>query len=353
MPGARATTMQSGMAVLAAMLILAFAAAAAVSMASTQQIELRRMQNVAEADRARLLAADAERTAALLLADLARREKSSGGFLRGRQALPSLRTGNGQADGFVEPAQGRFNLNNLAPAGSRGDRHEDAARGGAPADPSGETGGQDQAAAAAVAAMTVDPAAATVDRRRFMRLLEILDIDPHVGAAIIDWVDADGIASGDGGAEDDHYQRADRPYRTANRPLADLGELYLVRGVTPAIVNRLAPFVVVLPGHTPIDVQTAPVEVLMCLGPGVDAATARSLAGRRERAPFASVDAFLSVPLLQGTGVTEAGLTVAGDHYRIVVHAQSGAMRIGLQSWARGTAERFAIFARRYGDVHG
>ncbi|MCC6231627.1 MAG: general secretion pathway protein GspK [Verrucomicrobiales bacterium] len=57
----------------------------------------------------------------------------------------------------------------------------------------------------------------------------------ELAAAIVDWRDEDSDA-GDGGAEDETYQRLNQPYRCKNAPFESLEELRLVRGMTTEIL---------------------------------------------------------------------------------------------------------------------
>ncbi len=57
---------------------------------------------------------------------------------------------------------------------------------------------------------------------------------PAVIAAIQDWIDPDDITHING-AESDDYQRMIPPYFAKNRPIDDMSELLLVRGVTPEL----------------------------------------------------------------------------------------------------------------------
>ena len=54
---------------------------------------------------------------------------------------------------------------------------------------------------------------------------------PAISAAILDWIDPDD-ATRVNGAESDYYQTLTPPYMAKNRPLDDLSELLLVRGIT-------------------------------------------------------------------------------------------------------------------------
>jgi len=56
-----------------------------------------------------------------------------------------------------------------------------------------------------------------------------------------DWLDSkdDDVITGLSGAESDYYQDLDPPYLCRNGPISYLGELVLVRGITPEIFNDL------------------------------------------------------------------------------------------------------------------
>ncbi len=73
--------------------------------------------------------------------------------------------------------------------------------------------------------------------------------------AMADWIDSDSQSLPQG-AEDSVYLASAHPYRTAGRPLVDVGELRAVRGMTPALQARLAPWLCALP-----EVGTSPVAL--------------------------------------------------------------------------------------------
>lgn len=60
-------------------------------------------------------------------------------------------------------------------------------------------------------------------------------------------------------------------------------------GLSPATVARLQPFVTLLPEATAVNLNTAPVEVVLASLPGLDTATAQRLVRQREQRPFASL----------------------------------------------------------------
>ncbi len=67
--------------------------------------------------------------------------------------------------------------------------------------------------------------------------------------------------------------------------VADLAWL----GLSPASVLAIKPFVVVLPGRTPVNLNTAPPEVLLASVPGLDMARAQSLVQARAAQPIATL----------------------------------------------------------------
>jgi len=80
--------------------------------------------------------------------------------------------------------------------------------------------------------------------------------------------------------------------RTGNlMPLLRVDDLLAVQGVTPEAVERLRPFVIVLPvGGTKINANTAPAEVLAAVLPGYSLSEANTLVEQRKRVPWNSVE---------------------------------------------------------------
>lgn len=60
-------------------------------------------------------------------------------------------------------------------------------------------------------------------------------------------------------------------------------------GLSPATLDRLRPFVTLLPKATPVNLNTAPAPVLEAVIPGLDAASARRLLARRNQRPWYSL----------------------------------------------------------------
>ena len=79
----------------------------------------------------------------------------------------------------------------------------------------------------------------------------------------------------------------------AEGPLADIDELALRRGYDGGRVARLSPFVTAAPAAAPINVNTAPPEVLAALIPGLSLDAARAIVGERQQRPFRDMADFL------------------------------------------------------------
>ena len=76
------------------------------------------------------------------------------------------------------------------------------------------------------------------DQTMLEQALRIVGADPGnfttIVSSILDWIDSDSLTHIDG-AESDYYLGLDPPYSAKNKPLDDLSELLLVKGVTPEI----------------------------------------------------------------------------------------------------------------------
>lgn len=144
---------------------------------------------------------------------------------------------------------------------------------------------------------------------QFQGLMQVLGIDPRsaqqVAISVADWIDTDGVPQ-PGGAEDEVYAQASTPYRTANRFMVDPSELRVINGVTPAIYDRVRPWVCALPTAelSPINVNTllpdqAPL-VAMLLPGQMSVDQARQLLARRPADGYGSTVEFWKAAMQQG-----------------------------------------------------
>ena len=86
------------------------------------------------------------------------------------------------------------------------------------------------------------------------------------------------------GAEDQLYRAANLAYLPRGGPLAHLSELWLIHGLSPALIMRAMPFVTIYSGQETINVFDAPPEVIAAL-PGMSPARLNSFLSRRDTVP--------------------------------------------------------------------
>ena len=174
-----------------------------------------------------------------------------------------------------------------------------------------------------VNALAVAPGGADVERRRFERLLAARDGPLGAIDAIADWIDPDGNVRPNG-AEDAYYGEQSVPAVAANAPVVRIAELANVRGVTLPALAAAAPYLTALPAGTPINVNTAPPELLAALVDDLSGDRLAALVAARAARPFESVADFRA-RLPQGAKLTsDAALDVRSDYFFVTVEARQG-----------------------------
>ena len=243
---------QRGAAVIVAMLVVALAAAAAVSVLQQQDLALRQLATARDYEQATWVLKGGAHWARSILYQDGRASAMDHGSELWANGLPPTEIEQGTVAGEISDQQGLFNVNNLA----------------------------------------LEERASARDIAAFRRLLEAIGLNAGLAEAIADWVDADEDALPGVGAEDAYYLRLPAPYRAANQPVVELGELLRVRGMDEATLARLRGFATALPRRTPVNANLAAPELLFALVPGLTLAEARVLASGRAQAPFRSLEEF-------------------------------------------------------------
>lgn len=226
---------QQGVAILTVLLMVALATITVVSMSTRQRLDIRRAVNQTALQQARALALGGEKFAA---ANLMRDKKDP---LTAKtdnldedwaQSLPPLPVDQSTIKGCVFDMQGRFNLNNL---------------------------------------VTAEGKVIQAQFDQLQRLLSALNISSAKASAIVDWIDTDSEPTGEDGAEESYYSGLEPPYRPANRQVASISELKMVKGFSPAVEDDradyelLLPHISALPELTKININTATPAVIASL----------------------------------------------------------------------------------------
>ena len=280
---------QRGMAVITAILVVALVASAASFMAWQQQLWVRQVENLNAQAQSRAVVLAALQWARSALADDARRNTVDHLDEGWAQPLTPLPVEGGELAGTVTDEQGRFNLNSLVRAGKT----------------------------------------SATDLAVFRRLLELLQLPPDLANAVIDWIDPDGEVSYPGGAEDMDYLGLEPPYRAGNRVLTTVDGLARVKGFDAETLERLRPFITALPTATPINVNTAPPEVLAAAIADLPLDQARALADARKGKHFKDIADFRARLPQPDVQVNDAVLAVASRYFLVAGHARFGRARVG------------------------
>jgi general secretion pathway protein K len=266
-------------------MIVALVATVATFIALHQSVWLRQMENISDRTKTDILRRGALNWATAVLLDDARNNTTDHLGEVWAQKLPPLPVEGGMIVVAAEDAQGRFNLNNLL-------------RNNAPS---------------------------TADIGIFQRLLTSLGLSSALSEPLMDWIDTDSQAR-PGGGEDVEYLNLDPPYRAGNQLLASVDELRLVNGFTAEVIERLRPFVTVIPKPTDINVNTASPEVVAALVPNLSVAAARQLLSDRDKNPFKDNAAFTS-KLPAGVTAPTSGFGVKSDHFLVMLDIGIGRHR--------------------------
>ena len=287
-----------GAAVVVAMLLAAIAAAVAVTVFADQQRWNHTVAHRRDQAQAQALALAGVQWARQILYDDARSTLVDHLGEPWAVTLPPIPIENGDIRGTIVDAQARLNVNAL-----------------------GDTG-----------------APALLARMRFERLFAQRGVALPLLDAIADWVDGDDSARA-AGAEDAYYIAQTPPMLAANAPIVRTAELADVRGVAVNALASIAPFIVSLPRGTPINVNTAPAEVLASIVDDANGAVIATLIADRTRRPYTTIAEFRA-RLPQGARLaSEDGLAVKSDHFIVTIEARQG-----------DTLARVRALLRRGGD---
>lgn len=292
---------QRGAAVILAMLVVLMAALLAAYMARQQDLWQREVEARFQWVQARKVGMAAVDWARAVLADDAAANHFDYPGEMWTKQLPAATVEQGKVVGRIVDQQGLFNLNNLVRNG----------------------------------------ATSPADMARFRRLLVLIDLPPDLADSLADWMDADGVVQG-AGAEDAYYLALPHPYRAANRPLVELDELRLVKGFNADTVRRLRPFVSVLPGYAPINVNFAPPEVLAAVIDGLPISMARQVAQGRAEHPFASLPDFNSRLPLHLRAV-DGVATVSSSFFMVKGYTKFGQSQVVMEALLQRTGTKSTV----------
>ena len=113
--------------------------------------------------------------------------------------------------------------------------------------------------------------------------------------------------------------------------LRELSQLRLLPGVDGQWLQRIEPWVALLPTQAALNINTAPPQLLRILD-DLAPNTVASLVRQRSTTPWSSVQAFTQDPLLAGVGLSSQGLGIDSRWFRITVQVTQGQHGLRLAS---------------------
>lgn len=289
-----------GAAVLLAMLLAAFAAAVAATVFADQQRWSRTVEHRRDQVQAQALAMAGVQWARQILYDDARTTVIDHLGEPWAFRLPPIPLENGEIRGAIADAQARLNLNALGMSGSSAD----------------------------------------VERTRLARLFSQRRGPVTALDAIADWIDDDSVPR-PAGAEDSWYRTQAPPSLTPNAPVVRVSEIASVRGVTSAMLAPVLGLVTALPSRTPVNVNTAPAEVLAAILDSTSPDAIATIVAGRAQKPFTTVAEFRArLPSNVVLGSEEA-LDVKSRFFEVTIEARQGATAARARALLRREAERW------------
>ena len=143
--------------------------------------------------------------------------------------------------------------------------------------------------------------------------------------AIADWIDIDEIPK-PGGGESKWYSNLKNGYAAKNGLLDTVEELALIKGFSSEVLEKLRPFITVYAENNiaaPININTAPKEILTALDERIDDSLAEQIIEYRKKTPFTDKSELVRVPgmLLISTGL-QTRITAKSNIYRIRAEAE-------------------------------
>ena len=298
-----------GVALITVMLVLAILAAIAGRVSFSNQVWLRQVSNGADFLQSALATRAVQDWVGIILAE-DDNEYDSFQDVWARPLAP-LPVGRGFVRGYMEDMQARINLNTLLDGKGAADREA---------------------------------------IHRFKRLLRILELNPGLADAVVDWMDADDVVSGPWGAEDGYYLGMNPPYVSANRRFRDAAELRLVRGVDGDAWYRLKPYIGALPERdTAVNINTASPEVLAAAvnewgAPRRASIEAAPWSGKTRREPFKSVREFYEAAGLEyDPEEPPAGLGVRSNFFLAHTQVETGAALWRMATLYQRDAQRASV----------
>lgn len=176
--------------------------------------------------------------------------------------------------------------------------------------------------------------------------------------SVFDWLDEDSITYRSG-AEDDEYLSRQFPYMAANHLFASVSELRLVKGFNPLMMEKILPYVCVIPQSTAlsINVNTVTAEQALLLSGLIDELSvsgAQAVIAARPDTGFDSKEAFFEQVLQQGgknIKAVEDLFSINSEYFKLQTQATFVDLRFSMTTLLHAKNGEVTILARKFGGV--
>ncbi len=302
----------SGVALLTVLFILVLITTMSVYLVEEEHLAIRRISNQRDAEQGFQMTAGAEQWALKILERDGKENNVDHLQEPWNVLLPEVTVEEGTLLSEVQDLHGLFNINNLA-------------------------AGRDE-----------------VWYPLFTRLLSVLEINEAIADALIDWIDGDQDITGSNGAEDADYLGLDIPYRTADRMIADIGELIWVKGFDDKILAKLSPFITALPEkNVKININTCHPLLLRILTKDIlpDSAAESLVEGRGDDG-YQEIETFLTqTELAAESDNVEPLITISSKYFQVRSEAKFGRLTTVLLSTVqrKTNGDKVTVLRRRRG----
>lgn len=352
----RSPSKQEGAALLIALVIMSIAMGIAVNIMFRQQLHTRLAINISNLEQIYPYATGLEDWARTILNRDAEDSPDSDDLTEAwATEIPPIPIPGGTMTGRLFDLQAKLNLNNLYP----------------PERPIKDTPdeGNTSGDGTPKAPLTEEEKRIIADQNRYIiarlrseKLLLTIDPEETLGPAInfadvvTDWIDSDANTL-ETGAESDHYQSLDPPYNTADSFLVNETELRLLKDIDKKAYELLRPHVSMLPEYTPVNVNTASMEVFQALG--FTAEAAENIVSVRDEDPFQGLDDFMQLAVVQvATEETEEQppqvykeyLSATSDYFLLQGEINIGTARLYINSILHRKDGKVAIVSRDFSN---
>lgn len=265
---------QQGAALIVALFIMSLIAILATAMMSRLSLDISRTELVLNTNSANLIAEEALAMAIDVLKQNWLNQQANQLVDRMPQQLPNFEKNGIKVQTTLYDMQGNFNLNSL----------------------SNDYG-----------------------QKQFTHLLQIVEPElasqtaREITLATLDWISLHSQTN----IYNQYYAKLNPAYRAPHQPMVSSSELRLVKGMTPTLYAKLLPYITALPEPTTININQAPLPIVMTLSTNLTQSAAETLLSERRLSPFTSQEKFINSDVAKNHGITAEQITVTSQYFLV------------------------------------